>query len=85
MKALVSAFTLLAFVAGTAVPTQSYAQAAGTGQSTAAPETSAPAAPTTTHKRRHSSRSHHAKHKSKKSSTSQTSYMKQKHARYSVS
>ena len=84
MKAFVSAFTLLAFVAGTALPTQSYAQAAGTGQTTAAPETSTPAATTTTHKRKHSSRSHHAK-KSKKSSTSQTSSLKQSHARHSVS
>ena len=85
MKALVSAFTLLAFVAGTAVPTQTFAQAAGTGQTTAAPETSAPAAPTTTHKRRHSSRSHHAKKKSKKSSTSQTSSVNEMHAGHSVS
>jgi hypothetical protein len=85
MKALVSAFALLAFVAGTALPTQSYAQTAGTGQ-TMAPDTSTSTAPTTTTtpKRHHSSKSsHHAK--KKRSSTSQTSSAKQKHAKHSVS
>ena len=69
MKALISAFALLAFVAGTALPVETYAQTAGTGQ-TMAPDTST--APTTTKKKK-SSKSHHAKKKSKKSSTAQTS------------
>jgi hypothetical protein len=84
MKALVSAFALLTFVAGTVLPTQSYAQAAGTAQ-TVAPETSTPTAPpTTTTKKKRSSKSHHAKKKSKKSSTAQSSSTKQKHARQSI-
>lgn len=83
MKALVSAFTLFAFVAGAALSAQCYAQAAGTGQ-TMSPETSTSTAPTTTHKKKHSSKTHHAKKKSKKSSTSQTSSVKQRHAEHSV-
>jgi Ni/Co efflux regulator RcnB len=84
MKALVSAFALVAFVAGTALPTQSYAQTAATGQ-TMAPETATSAAPTTAPKKRHhSSKSSHAKKKSKKSTTAQTSSAKQKHAKHSV-
>jgi hypothetical protein len=69
MKAFVSAFALLTFVAGTALPVESYAQTSGTGQ-TMAPDTSAPAAPT---KKKKASKSHHAKKKTKKSSTAQTS------------
>ena len=84
MKAFVSAFALLAFVAGTELPAQSYAQNAGAGQ-TMAPDTSSSTAPTTTHKRHHSSKSSHAKKKSKKSTTSQTSSATQKHTRHSVS
>ena len=84
MKALVSAFALFAFVAGAALPAQSYAQAAGTAQ-TMSPETSTSTAPTTTHKKRHSSKTHHAKKKSKKSSISQTSSVKQRHERHAVS
>ena len=83
MKALVSAFALVAFVAGTVLPTQTYAQNAGTGQ-TMAPDTSTSTAPTTTHKRHHSSKSSHAKKKSKKSTSAQTSSLKQKHARRNV-
>jgi hypothetical protein len=70
MKALISAFALLTFVAGTALPVESYAQSTGTGQ-TMAPDTST--APVTTTKKKKSSKSHHAKKKSKKSSTAQTS------------
>jgi hypothetical protein len=83
MKALVSAFALLAFVAGSSLPTQSYAQTAGTGQ-TMAPDTSTSVAPTTTSKKKHSSKSS-LKKKSKKSSTAQTSSAKQKHPRHSIS
>jgi hypothetical protein len=72
MKALISAFALLAFVAGMALPVATYAQTAGTGQ-TMAPDTSTSTAPTTTTKKKHSSKSHHAKKKSKKSSAAQTS------------
>ena len=72
MKALISAFALLAFVAGTALPVETYAQTAGTGQ-TMAPDTSTSTDPTTMSKKKKSSRSHHAKKRSKKSSTAQTS------------
>jgi hypothetical protein len=83
MKALVSAFALLTFVAGTTLPVESYAQTMGTGTGqTMAPDTSTPAAPTTAKKKR-SSKSHHAKKKSKKSSTAQSS-SKQKHLHHSV-
>jgi hypothetical protein len=87
MKALVSAFALLAFVASTSLPIQSYAQTAGTEQ-TMAPETSTSTAPatTTTPKKKHSSKSsHHAKKKSKKSTTAQTGSARHKHASHSVS
>jgi len=72
MKALISAFALLTFVAGMALPGETYAQTAGTGQ-TMAPDISTSTAPTTTTKKKHSSKSHHAKKKSKKSSAAQTS------------
>jgi hypothetical protein len=72
MKALISAFVLLTFVAGTALPVETYAQTTGTGQ-TMAPDTSTSTAPTSTTKKKKSSKSHHAKRKSKKSSTAQTS------------
>ena len=73
MKALISAFALLTFVASTALPVETYAQSAGTGQ-TMAPDTSTSIAPTTTtKKKKKSSKSHHAKKKSKKPSTTQTS------------
>jgi hypothetical protein len=72
MKALISAFALLAFVAGTALPVETYAQSTGTGQ-TMAPDTSTSTVPTTTTKKKKSSKSHHAKKRSKKSPTAQTS------------
>jgi hypothetical protein len=72
MKALISAFALLTFVAGAALPVESYAQTTGTGQ-TMAPDTSTSTAPTTTSKKKRSSKSHHAKKRSKKSSAAQTS------------
>ena len=73
MKALVSAFALLTFVAGALLPIESYAQPAGTAE-TVAPDTSTSTAPSTTPtKKKKSSKSHHAKKKSKKSSTAQTS------------
>ena len=49
MKALISAFALLTFVASTALPVETYAQTTGTGQ-TMAPDTSTSIAPTTTTK-----------------------------------
>jgi len=84
MKALISMFALLTFVAGTALPLETYAQSMGTGQ-TVAPDTSTSTAPTSTTKKKRSSKSHHAKKKSKKSSTAQTSSARQKHPRHSVS
>ncbi len=84
MKAVISAFALLTFVAGTTLPIETYAQTAGSGQ-TMAPDTSTSTAPTTSTKKKKSSKSHHAKKKSKKSSTTQSSSAKQKHARHSVS
>ena len=83
MKALISAVALLAFVAGSALPTETYAQTMGTGQ-TMAPDTSSSTAPTTSTKKKKSSKSH-AKKKSKKPSTTQSSSAKQKHARHTVS
>jgi hypothetical protein len=84
MKALISSFALLAFVAGTALPSESFAQAAGAGQTMAPDTTSTSTAPTITAKKKQSSKSHHAKKKSKKPSTAQSSSAKQKHARHSV-
>ena len=73
MKALISAFALLTFVAGTVLPVETYAQTMGTGTGqTMAPDTSTSTTPTTTTKKKRSSKSHHAKKKSKKSSTAQT-------------
>jgi hypothetical protein len=83
MKALISAFALLTFVAGTALPVETYAQTMGTGQ-TMAPDTSTSTAPTSTTKKKKSSKSHHAKKRSKKSSTAQTSSAKQRHAHHTV-
>jgi hypothetical protein len=85
MKALITAFALLTFVAGIALPVDSHAQATtGSGQ-TMAPDTGAPSGSTTSSKKKKSSKSHHAKKKSKKSSTSQTSSMKQKHSGHAPS
>jgi stringent starvation protein B len=85
MKALVSAFALLAFVAGSALPIESYAQTTGTGQ-TMAPDTATSTAPSTpSPKKKRSSKSHHAKKKSKRSSTAQTSSARQKHTRHGIS
>ena len=84
MKALISAVALLAFVAGSTLPIETYAQTMGTGQ-TMAPDTSTSTAPTTSTKKKKSSKSHHAKKKSKKPSTAQSSSAKQKHARHTVS
>jgi hypothetical protein len=85
MKALVSAFALLTFVAGTTLPIQSDAQTTPSGGQTMAPDTATQSAPTTSTKKKRSSKSHHAKKKLKKSPTSQTSSMKQKHSRHTVS
>ena len=84
MKALISAFALLTFVAGTTLPIESYAQAMGTAP-TMAPDTATSTVPTTSTKKKKSSKSHHAKKKSKKPSATQSSSVKQKNARHSVS
>jgi hypothetical protein len=83
MKTLVSAFALLTFVAGTALPLETYAQTTGMGQ-TIAPDTSTSTTPSTTTKKKRSSKSHHAKKKSKKSSA-QTSSNRHRHPHHSVS
>ena len=84
MKTLVSAFALLAFVGGTALSPESYAQTMGTGTGqTMAPDTSTSTSPSTTTKKKRSSKSHHAKKKSKKPA-SQSSSSRQKHSRHSV-
>jgi hypothetical protein len=82
MKALISAVALLAFVGGSMLPIETYAQTMGTGQ-TMSPDTSTPA-PAASTKKKKSSKAHHAKKKSKKS-TAQSSSAKPKHARHSVS
>ena len=82
MKALISAFALLTFVAGTALPIESFAQTMGTGQ-TVAPDTGT-MSPSTTTKKKKSSKSHHAKKKSKKSPTTQTSSSRQKHSHHGM-
>lgn len=84
MKALISAFALLTFVAGTTLPIDSFAQTMGSGQ-TMSPDTSTSTAPSSTTKKKKASKSHHAKKKAKKSSTAQSSSVKQKHPRHSVS
>jgi hypothetical protein len=77
MKALISGFALLTFLAATAVPLESYAQTSPGGATTMAPDTGT-AATSTTKKSKKSSKSH-AKKKSKKSSATQTSSAKQQH------
>jgi hypothetical protein len=76
MKALISGFALLTFLAASTLPIQTYAQTATGGAPTMAPDTGA--APMTTKKSKKSSKSH-AKKKSKKSSSSQTGSTKQHH------
>ncbi len=73
MKALISAFCLLTFVAATTMPIQSFAQATG-GAQTMAPDTTTG---TTTQKK--SKTSSKKAHKTKKKSTSQSSSAKKKH------
>jgi hypothetical protein len=77
MKALISGFALLTFLAATAVPLESYAQTSPGGATAMAPDTGS-AATSTTKKSKKSSKSH-AKKKSKKAPTTQTSSAKQQH------
>ena len=77
MKALISGFALLTFLAATTLPLESYAQTSPGGATTMAPDTGT-AATSTTKKSKKSSKSH-AKKKSKKSSATQTSSAKQQH------
>ena len=91
MKALISGFALLTFLAATALPFEAYAQTSTGGATVGAPDTATPG-PTTTKKSKKSSKGH-AKKKSTKPSTSQTSSAKQqdhsmnasKHSRHSAS
>ena len=77
MKALISGFALLTFLAATTVPLEAYAQSSPGGATTMAPDTGT--APTSTTKKSKKSSKSHAKKKSKKTSTTQTSSAKQQH------
>jgi hypothetical protein len=84
MKALISGFALLTFLAASALPLESYAQTSTGSAATMAPDTgtagtAGTAATTTTKKSKKSSSKTHAKKKSKKPSTTQTSSAKQQH------
>ena len=75
MKAVISGFALLTFLAATTLPIESYAQ---TGSSpTMAPDTGT--APSGTTKKSKGSSKSHSKKKSKKPPASQTSSTKQQH------
>ena len=77
MKALISGFALLTFLAATTVPLEAYAQSSPGGATTMAPDTGT--APTSTTKKSKKSSKSHAKKKSKKTPTTQTSSAKQQH------
>jgi hypothetical protein len=77
MRALISGFALLTFLAATALPVESFAQANAGGTTAMAPDTGT-AATSTTKKSKKSSKSH-AKKKSKKAPATQTSSAKQQH------
>jgi hypothetical protein len=77
MKALISGFALLTFLAATTLPLESYAQTSTGGATTMAPDTGT--APTSTTKKSKKSSKSHAKKKSKKPGTTQTSSAKQQH------
>ena len=77
MKALISGFALLTFLAATTLPFESYAQISPSGAPSVTPDTGA--APTSTTKKSSRSSKSHAKKKSKKAPTSQTSSAKQQH------
>ena len=77
MKAFISGFALLTFLAATTVPLDAYAQTSPGGATTMAPDTGT--APTSTTKKSKKSSKSHAKKKSKKSSATQTSSAKQQH------
>jgi len=81
MKALISGFALLTFLAASTLPLESYAQTSTGGATTMAPDTgtAGPAATSTTKKSKKSSSKTHAKKKSKKPTTTQTSSTKQQH------
>ena len=78
MKALISGFALLTFVAATTLPIEAYAQTSPGGATAMAmaPDTGSPAASTT--KKAKKSKTH-AKKKSKKAPATQTSSTKQQH------
>jgi hypothetical protein len=81
MKALISGFALLTFLAASALPLESYAQTSTSGPTTMAPDTGTAGTPatSTTKKSKKSSSKTHAKKKSKKPTTTQTSSAKQQH------
>jgi hypothetical protein len=77
MKALISGFALLTFVAATTPPLESYAQTSTGGATSMAPDTGT-AATSTTKKSKKPSKSH-ARKKSTKPATNQTSSARQQH------
>ena len=77
MKALISGFALLTFLAATTLPIESYAQTTTGGTPTMAPDTGT--APTSSTKKSKKSSKSHAKKKSKKTSPSQTGSAEQQH------
>ena len=81
MKALISGFALLTYLAARALPLESHAQTSTGGPTTMAPDTGTAGTPatSTTKKSKKSSSKTHAKKKSKKPTTTQTSSAKQQH------
>jgi len=81
MKALISGFALLTFLAASTLPLESYAQTSTGGATTMAPDTgtAGTAATSPTKKSKKSSSKTHAKKKSKKPTATQTSSTKQQH------
>jgi hypothetical protein len=75
MKAVISGFALLTFLAASTLPIESYAQAGSSP--TMAPDTGT--APSSTTKKSKGSSKSHSKKKSKKPPASQTSSTKQQH------
>jgi hypothetical protein len=76
MKALISGFALLTFLAGTTLPLESYGQTSTGGTTTAAPDTGTPVTSPTKKSKKSKS---HAKKKSTKPSANQQSSANQQH------
>jgi hypothetical protein len=85
MKALISGFALLTFLATSTLPLESYAQTSTGGAPTVVAPDTGTAPTSTTKKSKKSSSKTHAKKKSKKPTTTQTSSAKQQHHSMSAS